>query len=149
MDIQWNGLERFPELKHRVTRSISWLDRAREEDDVDTQCILLWIAFNAAYAIDLKAARSDFGESPREHELRKIFFDKLTRQEFGQVHHTATDMLWNRIVKLISNEYVFWGFWESLTEKPFNWDDWRLQSRFESDKQEVMRCLKRPSPNIA
>ena len=40
-----------PNLSLRVHRALSWLDRAEQlAEDADGQFILLWIAFNAAYA---------------------------------------------------------------------------------------------------
>lgn len=44
-------------LTLRVHRALSWLLRAhREEEDLDTRFIHLWIGFNAAYAGDLERA---------------------------------------------------------------------------------------------
>ena len=41
----------YPEnLRLRVPRALSWLDRAEREGDPDSRFILLWIAFNADYA---------------------------------------------------------------------------------------------------
>lgn len=36
-------------LTLRVHRSLSWLNRAEQAEDLDGQFIFLWIAFNAAY----------------------------------------------------------------------------------------------------
>lgn len=35
-------------LRLRVHRALSWLDRAEQADDLDGRFIFLWIAFNAA-----------------------------------------------------------------------------------------------------
>ena len=35
--------------------------RARAEDDADAKCILLWVAFNAAYVIERKAELAQWG----------------------------------------------------------------------------------------
>jgi hypothetical protein len=45
-----------PSLSLRVHRALSWLDRAEQlsaQEDTDGQFILLWIAFNAAYATEI------------------------------------------------------------------------------------------------
>ena len=45
-----------PNLSLRVHRALSWLDRAEQlggQNDADGQFILLWIAFNAAYATEI------------------------------------------------------------------------------------------------
>src|SRR3546814_16468963 len=51
----------FPEpLTPRVHRALSWLRRAEaEQTDEDVRFILLWIGFNAAYAGDVDASRSE------------------------------------------------------------------------------------------
>ena len=56
---KWKRLGDAPELIHRLQRCISWLERADSENDIDTKCILLWVAFNSAYAIERKAAREE------------------------------------------------------------------------------------------
>ncbi|OBY90989.1 hypothetical protein A6723_020470 [Pseudomonas sp. AU11447] len=40
-------------LRLRVHRALSWLDRAEQADDLDGRFIFLWIAFNAAYACEI------------------------------------------------------------------------------------------------
>ena len=51
--------EQFNEdFRLRIHRSLSWLQRAeqaKQEQDIDSQFIFLWISFNAAYAKDLGA----------------------------------------------------------------------------------------------
>ena len=42
-----------PNLSLRVHRSLSWLQRAEQAEDLDGQFIFLWIAFNAAYATEI------------------------------------------------------------------------------------------------
>ena len=37
-----------PNLAIRVHRSLSWLNRAEQADDLDGRYVFLWIAFNAA-----------------------------------------------------------------------------------------------------
>src|SRR5690606_40907016 len=44
-------------LRLRVHRALSWLDRAEQAEDLDGRFIFLWIAFNAAYATDRKSTR--------------------------------------------------------------------------------------------
>ena len=43
----------YPDLRLRVHRALSWLDRAEQADDLDGRFIFLWIAFNAAYATEI------------------------------------------------------------------------------------------------
>ena len=70
-------------LTLRVHRALSWLMRAhREEEDLDTRFIHLWIGFNAAYAGDLERALDGEGEGRRsgasnERERFEGFFRTL------------------------------------------------------------------------
>src|SRR5262249_37301016 len=64
----------FPEsFNHRVHRALSWLGRSEAMDgatgkDADTQFILLWIAFNSAYADD-----RDLSSTTERGAFRKYF----------------------------------------------------------------------------
>ena len=63
----------FPEpLGLRVHRAISWLGRAEaEKTDADVRFILLWVAFNSAYASEIDA------DATNERKSFKAFFDAL------------------------------------------------------------------------
>ena len=134
------------EIQHRLQRSKSWLERASSEPDIDTKYILLWVAFNAAYALERNAAKEELSEDggdPADWKLRKRFFEILANVRSRQIHTTIRGQLWNPTTNIMKNEYVFWGFWESLTDAHFDWRNWRFKSKFEYDKDEVMRRLMR------
>ena len=61
-----------PNLRLRVHRALSWLDRAEQADDLDGRFIFLWIAFNAAYANEIDEQRR-----LSEQETFKAFLEKL------------------------------------------------------------------------
>ena len=65
--------ERFStELTFRVHRGLSWYGRACEEEgDADVRYILLWIAFNAAYASEIDA------DMQGDRESFRLFFRTL------------------------------------------------------------------------
>ncbi len=101
-----------PNLSLRVHRALSWLGRAEqlaEQDDVDGQFILLWIAFNAAYATDID-------EKYRESEQQTFrgFLDKLTGLDAGKKRFDG--LVWTEFPKsirvLLDNQYVFADFWK-------------------------------------
>ena len=107
-------------LTLRVHRALSWLLRAhREEDDLDTRFIHLWIGFNAAYAGDLeRALEDDEGEGRRpgaatERERFDGFFRDLVRLDTDGRLYKA---LWTRFPQeiriLLDNRYVFAPFWK-------------------------------------
>ena len=140
---KWEQMNGPPKLLHRLQRSISWLERAAAANDTDARCIFLWIAFNAAYALERSAARDEWdGDEPDDWQLRERYFEKLTRLEFKRVRSTIrARRAEGTVVKLMSNVYVFRGFWESLSADPFDWENWRHKERFESERHETKRLL--------
>ena len=71
-----------PNLSLRVHRALSWLKRAEQleaQQDLDGEFILLWIAFNAAYATEID-------EKYRESEQLTFrgFLQKLVDLDSGE-----------------------------------------------------------------
>ncbi|WVM88589.1 WYL domain-containing protein [Halopseudomonas pachastrellae] len=73
-------------LALRTHRSLSWLNRAEQAEDLDGQFIFLWIAFNAAYATEI-----DERLRLREQENFKVFLNKLC--ELDQ-QNTLEKLVW-------------------------------------------------------
>ena len=98
----------FPEpLGLRVHRAISWLGRAEaEKADADVRFILLWVAFNSAYASEIDA------DATNERKSFKAFFDALVSLDAS---HRIYDAVWERFSQeirlLLANRYVFAPFW--------------------------------------
>ena len=84
-------------LKHRLRRSVSWLERAGAEDDADAKCILLWVAFNAAYAIERKAEFVQWGRLD-EWQRQEKYFERLTGVGFRRIHYTIRGRLRGRSI---------------------------------------------------
>ena len=139
------GLDNTSGLGHRLHRALSWLERALAEDDTDARCIFLWVAFNAAYAVEPGSEVAMHGRRLKERERRKRHFEKLTRVGHRRIHRAIREELWDPVDRLMSNEYVFWGFWESLTDEPFDWENWPYRRRFEGDRDAVRRRLRASS----
>ena len=81
-----------PNLSLRVHRALSWLDRAEQlgaQDDADGQFILLWIAFNAAYATEI-----DERFRLSEQETFRGFLAKLVELD-GQGR--IAELVWTRV----------------------------------------------------
>ena len=94
----------------RVHRSLSWLRRAEQcEDDEDGRFIFLWIAFNAAYAQEM---RHD-GPMP-EHKVLQEFLARLTDHDEERL---LASVVWTEFPKairlLLNNQYVFQPYWDS------------------------------------
>ncbi|MEY4357660.1 MAG: hypothetical protein RL469_986 [Pseudomonadota bacterium] len=91
----------------RVHRSLSWLERAeREKADPDARFIFLWIAFNAAYAIDSRGAA--LTESRTFQTFLRTLLKLDTRE---RIKHLIWETFSGSIRVLLENPYVFPDFW--------------------------------------
>ncbi len=121
------------DLRIRVHRATSWIARAQAETaDADLRVILLWIAFNAAYARELGHERS-------EREKLVAFF-RLLHSLDGERRLQA--ILFERfsgpIRTMIDNKFVFEPFWRALREHDSS-DAWSRD--FEARKKAAMHAL--------
>ena len=101
--------EGYPEsLSLRVHRSLSWLDRAEQCEDVDGRFIFLWIAFNAAYATEIDAQYRLSEQVTFRNFLGKIF--ELDTE------HELESLVWKEfsgpIRLILDNQYICPSFWE-------------------------------------
>ena len=108
------------EMRLRVRRSLSWLERAEmEADDHDAAFIFYWIAFNAAYAED----RPDAYEES-ERAARNRFFARISRLDTNkQVDFAVWERLSGSIRRILNNRYVFQPFWRHHNQVP-GYEDW-------------------------
>lgn len=98
-------------LALRVHRALSWLRRAEElgrQDDLDGQFVFLWIAFNAAYAVEI----DERYRKPAQETLQ-AFLKKLAALDGD--HRRLDALVWDEfsgpIRTLLANEYVYQEFW--------------------------------------
>jgi hypothetical protein len=113
-------------LTLRVHRALSWLMRAhRDEEDLDTRFIHLWIGFNAAYAGDLeRALEEDEGAgrrpgAPNERQRFEDFFRMLVRLDSeGRIYKALWTRFPQEIRILLDNRYVFAPFWKHQAGLP-------------------------------
>ena len=121
-------------LALRTHRSLSWLNRAEQAEDLDGQFIFLWIAFNAAYATEI-----DERLRLREQENFKVFLNKLC--ELDQ-QNTLEKLVWQafpgNIRVLLDNPFVFQSFWDYQNGK-LSHEGW--QQRFIAGKQRAKIAL--------
>ena len=108
------------EMRLRVRRSLSWLERAEmEADDHDAAFIFYWIAFNAAYAED----RPDAYEES-ERAARNRFFARILRLDTNKpVDFAVWERLSGSIRRILNNRYVFQPFWRHHNQVP-GYEDW-------------------------
>ncbi len=125
------------DLGLRVHRALSWLHRAEiAGDDDDAAFIFYWIAFNAAYANDLRAS-----DVEGERSVFADYFDRLTGLD---QHNRIYDAIWRRFPQeirlLLQNRYVFQPFWRYQNgERGYE----RWETSFEASKRRVALALGR------
>jgi len=123
-----------PNLRLRLHRALSWLDRAEQAEDRDGRFIFLWIAFNAAYACEI-----DERYRLSEQEAFKAFLEKLCSLDKGK---RIDALVWREfsgsIRVLLDNPYVFQSFWDHQNGK-IGEDEWKR--RFASGKRAAQLAL--------
>lgn len=125
------------ELDLRIHRAISWLHRAeKEEGDLDARFIFLWIAFNAAYGLELRE-RSEETQSERAL-LREFLARLLTIDQEQRLYHLLWDTYGSRIRTLIDNPFVFRPFWDAQAGS-ISATAWK--SRFDRERHQALKAL--------
>ncbi|MDH0097764.1 HEPN domain-containing protein [Pseudomonas sp. GD04158] len=123
-----------PNLRLRVHRALSWLDRAEQADDLDGRFIFLWIAFNAAYATEI-----DERQRLSEQETFKAFLEKLcSLDESKRIDALVWQEFSGSIRVLLDNPYVFQSFWDHQSGKI---DEPTWKTRFASGKRAAQQAL--------
>ena len=109
------------DLRVRIHRAISWLERAEQEpDDHDARFIFLWIALNAAYA-------REFGFEQSERDQTRRFVERLLACDTaGRLHAVVFQQFTGPIRTLIENKFVFEPFWKALREHDSS-GQWEVQ----------------------
>jgi hypothetical protein len=109
------------DLSIRIHRALSWLGRADSEtDDEDVRFLLLWVAFNAAYAGPIT------NESVSEREAFRRYFGLLLicdrRRRIADAIHQRFS---NEIRVLLANPYVYAPFWQHQAGEGGH-EEWQL-----------------------
>ncbi|MCE9830530.1 HEPN domain-containing protein [Vibrio diabolicus] len=107
-------------LAIRVHRALSWLNKAEQSDDLDSQFIFYWIAFNAAYAqhIDRPILMSERGKFQQ-------FLSKLVSLDDG---NQLAEFVWqeyaNTIRVVLNNEFIFESYSDAQNDA-ITQDEWK------------------------
>jgi len=129
------------DLGLRVHRALSWLDKSeKSSEDLDSQFIFLWIAFNAAYAQDTECFRHT------ETESFNLFISKLVELDSANIFY---NLVWSEfsssIRLLLDNKFVFQPFWEfhngKLTE-----EEWKV--KFSQAKTRANKALSQKQTDV-
>ncbi len=128
-------------LRQRLHRSLSWFKRACDEDTTQDQyrnharCIFLWIAFNAAYAIDRDPRMESDHDRRSEPDRYCDFLRLLIALDCRRIYTVVSSDLQSWISDLISNEYVFRRFWDKRDRETM-WE------QYDRDIKDVDKLLK-------
>jgi len=119
----------------RVHRAISWLQKAEQCKDHDSQYIFLWIAFNSAYANELGETRM------AESKIYSHFIGRIVELDNTQ---SVFELVWQKyagaIRVLLENKYVFQPYWDCANgkESAQNWNE-----QFKGAREAAHRALAR------
>lgn len=123
-----------PNLRLRLHRALSWLDRAEQANDLDGNFIFLWIAFNAAYATEI-----DEQYRLSEQETFKAFLEKLCLlDQEKRIDALVWQEFSGSIRILLDNPYVFQSFWDHQNGRI---DEATWKARFTSGKRAAQQAL--------
>ncbi len=116
-------------LSLRVHRALSWLNRSEQcENDDDAKVIFLWIAFNAAYANEIKPEYR-----PTEHKLIYLFLEYLCQLDNK---NRLENIVWTEFTKsirvLLNNKYIHQSYWDYQNNK---FDEATWKERFAQAKK--------------
>lgn len=127
------------DIKLRLHRAVSWLRRSDSAPDTDAKYIFQWISFNAAYAKD--------GDSQEEWKKQHDFFSQLARLDTKQrIFRLLAIELLKPVKKIMSNKYLYYGFWNCVTQEKFEWEKWTNRDGFERDRTSVLEKLEYRPP---
>ncbi|MEZ8644918.1 hypothetical protein A9259_16915 [Vibrio cyclitrophicus] len=121
--------ESYPQsLSLRVHRALSWLNKAEQCEDYDSQFIFLWIAFNAAYAQNFDS-RPDFSE----RGLYQEFVAKIERLDTSK---KLSEIVWSQystsIRLILNNEFILQAFWKfqsgQITKEQWKQEQWNAKA---------------------
>lgn len=121
-------------LKLRIHRSLSWLQQASNEKDLDTQFIHLWIAFNAAYAREIGAGLKNIDKG--------LFIEFIHKICTLDVEHNIYNIVWDTysgsIRILLDNKFTFQPFWD-FHNGLISEEKWK--NEFNRNKQKALQAL--------
>jgi Apea-like HEPN len=102
--------------------------------DADVRFILLWVAFNSAYASEIDA------DATNERKSFKAFFDALVSLDSS---HYIYDAVWDRFSQeirlLLANRYVFAPFWHEQNGL-HDHDDW--EEKLAASQRQIATAMK-------
>ncbi len=116
----------------RIHRALSWLQRAEKEseNDDDAKFIFLWIAFNAAYGININIS---------EQQTEKATFFEYFRTLLALNPKEISNIIWHsyahEVRGILDNEFILAAYWKSVTSsESIDWEDIKQRQRKRANK---------------
>ena len=117
------------EFNIRIHRSLSWLNRAEQEDkDMDAKFIFLWISLNSAYSIHLNTY-----ERHADEGLRLDFFKTLLKNGQDKIHVIIYKRFFQEVKSILDNAFILTSFWQGKK-------DWK--TKLKNEKKAVQDALR-------
>ncbi len=139
--------EPAPQRQHnedRMRRAYAWLERSERKGTEDIErFVFLWIAFNAAYGDESALRMFVEGGEVRGTEADRFttFLKNIVEQDKAGVLETIVwDKFSGPIRVLLSNQYVYHGFWMAVWGSDRS-GDWKRG--FYGSKRAAQRALSR------
>jgi len=99
------------DMRTRIHRSLSWLHRSEESEDVEGRFISLWVAFNAAYGY-----LDDFGMAAADHASFHEFLEKIVLADTEDLIRPILFERFQSIRNLSGNQYLYNHFWSNVPD---------------------------------
>ncbi|MCY4528638.1 MAG: hypothetical protein OXD46_06370 [Chloroflexi bacterium] len=108
------------DMRTRVRRVLSWLERARqEEDDKDGAFMFYWIAFEAVYAEWTREAQT------QREDFREFFEKAAAADTRNTIRDEVLGDLADTILEVVANPYIFEPFWDCYNGNSDSDDEWQ------------------------
>ncbi len=127
-------------LRLRVHRALSWLQRAEQEaEDDDAAFIFYWISFNAAYATEGVRSYRSTGRRTERHNFSEFFaiLVELDREE--QIYEVIWEQFPDFVRSLLNNQFVYQPFWDYHNGRD-GYENW--EAGFRKSRNRVARALR-------
>lgn len=125
------------QLNLRLSRAISWLDRAEQETrkeppDSDAAFIFHWMAFDA---MSSQLGDTETDRWRRQYFKRMVAFADAESAIYGAIWSVLRD----DISRILKNRYVFQPYWDHRNDQS-KWQNWKQE--FDREQQKVEQALR-------
>ena len=123
----------------RARRAISWIRYAQQDlNRKEVAFVFLWISFNALYGKN----ESDDDAQGGQRDVINLFLDTMVELDTDRRIQKTLVLLDLDIEKLLSNWFVFGGFWKRYQDrKPFDYDTFSARTWRDQSTQRILKTI--------